>query len=401
MPESLKIVLFDAEALPDDTFRHAFEQIKNVQITNQVASWDELKEWLKHSEIDIAAVNLGDRKGQGLGIVQRIAESNPTCSILGVGRWTDPESIIAAMRAGCSQFVTWPIDATDLRSAVERLRSTRSAEVISSKMICVIGAAGGSGTTTVACNLAMELVHTTNRRCALVDLNLEFGDVCTVLDCSPNYSIADVCCQSEEIDRTVMTKALYNLPCNVSILARPPELEKAYEVTPEGVEGALHALSGMFSYVVVDMPRTMDAINAAAIRHADCALIVTQLGVPFIRNATRMYDGLIRTGMPEGRVQIVLNRCNADHERIKPEEVEAHFGQPVFAMIPNDYKRVQSALDLGHPIVADAPTSPARLAIQQLAKKLANESDVGETSTTESSGLLSRLWRRSAKVPAQ
>jgi len=148
------------------------------------------------------------------------------------------------------------------------------------------------------------------------------------------------------------------------------------------------------------MPRTLDAINAAAIKQADYALIVTQLGVAFIRNATRMFDGLIRTGMPEDRVQIVLNRCNADHERIKPEEVESHFGQPVFAMIPNDYKRVQSALDLGHPIVADAPTSPARLAIQQLAKKLANDEDVEDAAKAESSGLLSRLWRRSAKAPA-
>lgn len=400
MPEAVKICLFDAENATADTFRYPFEQLRSVQIVNQASCWDELKEWLRHVETDIVAVNLGDPKGQGLAIVQRIAETAPTCSILGVGRWTDPESIITAMRAGCSQFVTWPIDGTDLRSAVDRIRSTRSAEVKKSKLICVIGAAGGSGTTTVACNLAMELVHMTNRRCALVDLNLEFGDVCTLLDCSPNYSIADVCCQSEEIDRTVMAKALYNLPCNVSILARPPELEKAYEVTPEGVEGALRTLAGMFSYVVVDMPRTLDAINAAAIKHADCALIVTQLGVPFIRNATRMYDGLTRTGMAENHVQIVLNRCNADHERIKPEEVEAHFGQPVFAMIPNDYKRVQSALDLGHPIMADAPTSPARLAIQQLAQKLADEADTEETQKTESSGLLSRLWRRTAKAPA-
>ncbi|MBP7935804.1 MAG: AAA family ATPase [Phycisphaerae bacterium] len=399
MPEPLKIVLFDGEGLAEETFRLAFQQLRHVQIVDQTSSWDELRELLT-GETDVAAVNLGDKQGQGLSIVQRIAETTPTCSILGVGRWTDPESIIAAMRAGCSQFVTWPIDATDLNSAMERIRTTRVAEVKTSKLICVVGSAGGSGATTVACNLAMELVHTTNRRCALVDLNLEFGDVCTVLDCSPNYSIADVCGQGAEIDRTVMTKALYNLPCNVSILARPGELERAYDVTPEGVEGALRTLSTMFSYVVVDMPRTLDALNAAAVKNADYTLIVTQLGVPFIRNATRMFDGLIRTGMPEDRVQIVLNRCNADNDRIKPEEVEAHFGQPIFAMIPNDYKRVQSALDLGHPIVADAPSSPARLAIEQLAKKLTSQADAGEAEKTASSGLLSRLWRRPAKAPA-
>jgi MinD-like ATPase involved in chromosome partitioning or flagellar assembly len=64
-------------------------------------------------------------------------------------------------------------------------------------------------------------------------------------------------------------------------------------------------------------------------------------------------------------------------------------------MIPNDYRRVQSSLDLGHPIVTDAPTSPARVAIQEMAKKLASDRLGDERTLAAPSGFLGKLWRRS------
>lgn len=397
MTEPLRIFFYDSVHGDETPLRKAFEAIRGVMLIGVASSWQELRDCFRREAPDLVAFNLDGKNGVELDVVHRLAEVAPGCNILGISRQTDAQSIIAAMRAGCSQFVCWPVDPADLTAAVGRIRAARmagSAHV--SKRICVIGAAGGSGATTVACNLAMELAHITGVRCALVDLNLEFGDVAGAFDCSPRFTLSDACDAGDELDKMMMAKALHELPCNVSILARPESLEDAQRVTPESVLGMLRVLAEMMPFTVVDVPRSFGPLTGAALRDADHVLIVTQLGVPFIRNAGRLYEGLRELGIAEQSLEIVLNRCKSVYERITPTDVESHFGKPIFASIPNDYRRVQTALDFGHPIVADSPNTPARLAIAQMARKLIG----GEQASAESNdqgGLLSRFWSRSRK----
>lgn len=401
MAEALRLCVFDSPGLETETtLRDVFKDYKNVFLVGEASTWDDLREWLRFGSVDIVAVNLDSADDQGLKIVRNVVELTPSCGIIGVSSRNDPQGIITAMRAGCSQFVSWPIDPADLRSAVERIRATRQNAVSASKRICVVGASGGAGATTIACNLAMELAQLTDRRAAIVDMNLEFGDVCCCFDCNPSYGVADVCREDIEIDRVLLDKALHELPCKVSILARPQRLEAAREVSPDGVGSMLKVLSGMFPYVVVDLPRMFSFLSAAAVHEADRILIVTQLGVPSIRNATRLYECLEQMGAREDTIDIVLNRCNANFERISPKEVESHFGRPIFAMVPNDYRQVQNAIDLGHPIVADAPASAARLAIREMARKIAADQVKEEEAAPPPSGFLKRFWKRGAKAEA-
>jgi pilus assembly protein CpaE len=200
------------------------------------------------------------------------------------------------------------------------------------------------------------------------------------------------------IDNVILGKALYDLPCNVSILARPTHIQEAREVTPDGVQGMFSILSAMFPYVVVDLPRAFDFISATTLSPADHILVVTQLSVPVLRNATRIHKCLLEMGASEDRIDIVLNRVKSTFERITPEDVENHFGRPPIAMIPNDYHRVQSALDFGHPIGTDAPDTPARVAIQKLARRIAGE----VVDQPPATGIFNRiLGRGSEKKPVK
>jgi pilus assembly protein CpaE len=246
----------------------------------------------------------------------------------------------------------------------------------------------------------MELAHICERRTALVDLNLEFGDVSCAFDCNPEYTVADVCREDIEVDRVLLGRALLDLPCNVSVLARPHKIDEARVVTPDGVANLFKSIGGMFPYVVVDLPRMFSFLSAAAVQDADHVLIDSQLCVPLIRNAKRIYECLLQMGAREETVNIVLNRCNATYDRITPEEVASHFGKPPFASIPNDYKQVQNSLDLGHPIVADAPSSTARLAIREMAKKLGAEHLKDGERPAPPQRFLSRLFKRTAKAEA-
>lgn len=343
-------------------------------------------------QVDIVAVNLDSGEmTAALYLVQRIAEVCPECGIIGVSGSTDSNAIIKAMRAGCGQFVHWPIEPQDLREAVDRLRRMTTPTAGGCQRICVVGSSGGMGATTVACNLALELAQVTQQRCALVDMNLQFGDVACAFDLSAKHSVADVCGSGVEIDRTLIEMALEELPCGVSVLARPERLEQAREVSADGVYELFRILEQMFPFIVADLPPYFGAATMATLDGADRVCLVTQLAVPFLRNALRMYDYLTGLGANEERIEVVLNRCKASHERLKVQDVEKQFARPVFAVLPNDYKRIGTSRDLGHPLMTDAPNGPARLAIHEMACKIAskqpNEPDVNPSS----GGLLSFL----------
>ena len=375
MAGALRICLFDQGVPETAGFREPFDEFHDVYVVGEFDEWGPLQEALLSGAVDMVAVNLDAAdESSGINMVQRIAEVAPDCGLIGVSRSSDPETIIAAMRAGCGQFVRWPIDQSDLRAAIDRLcaKSRRNAEA--PRQICVIGSSGGAGTTTIACNLAMEFANITGRQCGLVDLNLEFGDIACAFDFVPKYSIADVCRDGVEIDRMMLETVLEELPCNVCILPRPENIEDVREVTPEGLEHMLRLMSQLFPYITLDLPRSFSFLSAAAVRGADRTLIVTQLAVPYLRNAKRIYNCLLQMGTSEDRIEIVLNRCNANFERIRPEEVEHHFRRPIFGIVPNDYRHVTASRDLGHPIVSEAPDSPARKAIAELARKIAGES---------------------------
>lgn len=396
MANLLRVFLFDRSEGDETLLRPAFEKVAGVLILGSSSKWEDLRDWLRHGSLSVVGINL-DVPGSAeldLGMVQRVTQLAPACSIIGVSKRTDPSSIIGAMRAGCTQFVCWPIEPKDLNDAVQRVRATHLASVHAAKRICVIGASGGAGATTIACNLAIELAHVSGQSCALVDLNLEFGDVACAFNVQPTFSVSDVCEDGVDVDRVLLGKALHELPCNVSLLARPEKLEDARKVSPEGIEEMLRVISEMMPYIVIDLPRSFSFISAAAVRNADCILIVTQLGVPFIRNATRISDCLRDMGAPKESIHIVLNRCKSVYERITPDDVTAHFGKEVFAAIPNDYRSVQAALDLGHPIMAESPDTPSRRAIEQMARRIVDPASYAEKKAQESAnkGLLARLW---------
>ncbi|NOT02768.1 MAG: hypothetical protein HOP29_19365 [Phycisphaerales bacterium] len=397
MSSAIRVCLFDEFGSDSGPFAAPFEKIDQIEIVGTFKSWDSLQATLLLSDVDVVAVNL-DGPGS-LDVVARVGKLSHECPVIGISTATEANGIIKAMRAGCAQYVCSPVDVDDLRNAVLRIRPSRLRGSHTCKRVCVIGSSGGSGATTIACNLAMELAHLTERRTALIDLNLEYGDVCCAFDCAPKYSIADICGENVELDHDTLGAALHDLPCNVSVLARPQNIEDARQVTPEGLEQMFRLLAERFGYIIADLPRSYSFLSAVAVGRAEATLIVAQLAVPFIRNASRIYECLLQMGADPERVHVLLNRCNAEYERLTLKDVENHFRKPVFGVVPNDYEFVSAALDLGHPIGADSPTSKARAAIQDIARKLAPEAIVVNP-RGQSSGLLNKLLGRKPKAAA-
>lgn len=393
-----RIVLYNADAPAGSALREAVRALPLTRMAAEVAGWDHLTDVLGRLTVDALIVHLDPAPHEIVRtIVRRCADEYPNIPMVAVSENTVPSLIVEAMQAGCQQFVVEPFEPAELARAVDRVAFKRGPQAAPGRRICVLGASGGVGATTLCCNLAMEIGHLTNKDCALVDLKLEFGDVANNFDCVRAHSIAGLCAPNVEIDAALLAKSITTLPCRVAVLARPNDLEDAQMVTDAHVGAILRLLGEYYENTIVDAPARLSGPALTAVRSADAILLVLQLTVPSIRNATRLYRGLIERGTAAESIHVVVNRYHLGVGHFTPKDLEDNFDKPVYAVIPNDYESVTGALNAGHPLLADAPHSAVRLAIWQLASRLlggAGDEGAAAAGAPHAGGLFGRLFGR-------
>jgi len=327
-----------------------------------------------------------------IDVIDQVATRYPHVALIAVSHKTDLNAVLGPMRAGCDQFVCEPVDPTDLANAVARVAARRLARSTKSRCICVVAPSGGSGATSIASNLALEIAQLTDRDCALMDLDLQFGDCSTYFDAEPRYTLYDLAESAAQLDRTILASTITALSCKVALVARPENIEQAEFVTPDVVHRVTELLTTGYENVVIDLPNELSTRTMAAIEQADDILIVAQLLVPSIRNAKRYHDALIHMGIPEERVRYVLNRTDTRSGRVTAADVEETMKRPPFGLVPNDYQFVARSIDYGRPIAALDSNSPVRVAIRKMAQALITKDHGGEEHAHNAKrGFLSRL----------
>jgi len=395
MSNLLHACLYNVEPESSGQLTEHISALNFVRLTAEVSCPRKLAEVLNAKDISLVFFHLDPDAGNVVSIIEQVSTRFPELALIAISHQTGPNAILAPMRAGCDQFVCEPIDPADLSSAVARVASRRLASGTKSRLICVIGSSGGAGATTIACNLALEIGNLTERECALIDLDLQFGDVALNFDCNPKYSIFDMAETGSVLDKTVLDSTMHQLPYNISLLSRPDSIEQCEPVTSELVHEMLERMTEVFENVVVDVPTQIDPRSVAALGQADLVIVVTQLLVPSVRNAKRLIDTLGRLGIPDDRIEFVVNRGDGRSGRLGVEDVEETVHKKTLAVVPNDFEFVARSIDVGKPIAALDRNSPVRSAIREIARKIVSHNKSSEKAETEpAQGFLGRLFSK-------
>ncbi len=394
MSSILQVCLYNQDAESSETLRHSISSLNFVRLVTEVNTPDELAALMRDHEINLLFLHLDPDADSVVEVIDQVSQHHPTVPMIALSHQTGPNAILAPIRAGCDQYVCEPIVHADLAAAVSRVAAKRLLTQGRSKCVCVTGASGGVGATSIACNLAMEIGHLGDKNCGLVDLNLQFGDLATNFDREPDYTIHDIATAGAGVDQTVLENVLTVLPCNVALLARPRLVGECDGITADVVHHVIELLTTMHESVVIDIPRFISPVTFAALQQADLILIVCQLLVPSIRNAERYFDALVKLGIPEDRIEVIVNRGDSSGGRVSAKDIEELIKKPVFATIPNDYQYVAQSLDFGRPIAAAERDNPVRTEIRRLAGKI---SGYGESDLDKATRRRGFFGRRRAK----
>ncbi|NEB82244.1 AAA family ATPase, partial [Streptomyces sp. SID14478] len=214
------------------------------------------------------------------------------------------------------------------------------------RVVAVTGAKGGVGTTLAAVQLALA-ARASGRSVALLDLDLQSGDVASYLDVQFRRSVADLAA-IRDITPRVLQDAVFTHETGIDLLLAPADGERGEEVTDRVARQVVHALRARYEVVVVDCGTQMGAANAAAIELADQTVLLVTPDVVAVRAAKRMVRLWDRLQIRKAEETLTVVNRHARTTEIQPTLVERVTGtKTTRTSVPAAYKELQAAVDAG------------------------------------------------------
>ncbi len=241
------------------------------------------------------------------------------------------------------------------------------------ELVVFYGGKGGVGTSVLAANLACALSREAGARVALVDLDLQFGDVGVLLNLPQTQSISDLVASIDQLDPDFANDVMADGPAGIRVLPAATSPELADLVAPEHVQTILELLRKMFDFVVVDTSSNLGDVTLTALDMASSVILVTAPSITSVKNAKLALRLLESISIPTGAVTLVLNRCEA-HTEFNKDSIESHLKFPITIQIPHDPRTVVNSINRGVPFVINNPEVEASQRVRQLAAHLLPES---------------------------
>ncbi|SEE39623.1 pilus assembly protein CpaE [Streptomyces sp. 3213] len=293
-----------------------------------------------------------------LELVREVALRFPAVGVILVTTDASPGLFQAAMDAGARGLIALPLSYEELANRVQavaawsvgvRRHLGHGGDVftgVGGTVVTVSGAKGGVGATLAAIQLALA-AQTSGRTTALVDMDLQTGDIASYLDVQFRRSVVDLAAITD-ISPRVLADAVFRHDTGMALLLAPGEGERGEEVTDRAARQIVSALRSRYEIVVIDCGAQMSGASAAAVEMADTALLFTTPDVVAVRAAkrtVRMWDRLQIRKAEE--TTIVVNRYTRGTE-IQPALIQRITGTAVAATaIPANFKELQGAVDAG------------------------------------------------------
>ena len=320
---------------------------------------------------DVILIDLDSDPEYALELVESLC-ANGSATVMVFSSKPDPDLLVRCMRAGAREFLTPPFVHSTMAEALVRATARRSATRLPRKtggrLLVFLGAKGGAGVTTLACNFAVSLAQESGQSTLLIDLDLPLGDAALNLGIVTEYSTVNALQDADRLDAAFLNKLLIKHSSGVSVLAAPGKFPQ-FHATNEAIDKLITVARQDFDNVVVDVGARLDLTDSVLFRDAFTIYLVTQAGIPELRNSNRLISQFFSSGGP--KLEIVINRYEPRAMGVSDETISKALTRAPNWKIPNEYSAVRQMQNTATPLaLGDSPVS--RL-IRQMATSICGQ----------------------------
>lgn len=363
--ESLSIALIGPDKERRRTVASALAEspLANVSEFESYPTRPEEFQWLLEKSFHVIVLDLDSDPGIALDLVERVRASD-SATIMVYSERADAKLAMRYMRAGAREFLLLPLEEGLVADALHRAATTPSekaqpSRAAAGKLLVFVCAKGGSGVTTVACNLALALAANPDQKTLLIDLALPIGDAALALGISAKYSTEDALRNAHRLDAGLLKELLVKHESGAFVLAAPNHV---IEVDGRGdaIDKVIAVARREFDHVIVDVGSRMDLVGTDLFKRASTVYLVTLTGVSELRNSNRLISQFFPAGGPN--LEVVINRFESRLlAGVNEDVVMKALGRPVRWKIPEDR---ETAREMQYGVTGVGETRVSRLSME-------------------------------------
>ena len=374
MANKIRILIAD-DTTSRERIGKLFELSNDVVVVGQAASSEDVIQQTKAVHPDIILIDVDLPSVGGIAATELLISEVPSASVILMSSQFEQNDLRNAMLAGAKDYVIKPFSYDEILQALIRVSAKKhqskgnGAETEEGKIITVFSTKGGVGKTMLTTNLAVALAEKFAVKVAIVDCDLQFGDISICLNVMPKASIVDMVTDIEHLDENVLSRYMVSFSDKLHVLPAPFQPEDAEKVTSKHLASVFKLLKKQYQFIVVDTAPIFSDATLASVDFADLILVVTAPDLTTTKNVKLCLETLETLGYAQEKVEIVVNRANTEGGlSIKEMEITLH--RQFIAAFPNENQLVVSSVNKGIPFVISQPSSPIAKEVFNLANKI-------------------------------
>lgn len=383
---AVKVLLVDDE--PDILRLLSFAlQAEGYQVITALNGLDALK-YVRQERPDIVILDVMMPGMDGFEVCNELRSKPETAGlpIIMLSALGQVADRVRGLRAGADDYVPKPVNLEELSARIAAVLSraqrpasttTAAAPTTTARVLGLIGAKGGVGTTTIALNLAALLAQQ-KKMVILAELRGFYGTLAAQLKWTPSDTLAQLTnLPAEQIDERAVTARLFATNFGVRILFGPQRVEEFHEPSADAVRALLRQLSRMADYVVLDLPpRAAPGIEAAA-RACDQVSVVLEPEATCVQAARMMMEVLKTWGVSGSLVSVIISNRSGMTSGANLRDIRNQLGCEVVGVVPFASEACTASLNQGLPLAVYRPDNIAAMTLKEMASRLAVSPVIG------------------------
>lgn len=262
----------------------------------------------------------------------------PKAVIIATMKHWDADKALESIRRGAIGCVTKPFNGDDLLEALKIFsRGVRNSRP---KSCSFFSAKGRSGKTTLIANLALSITQKTGDLVAIIDADLQFGDMAIFFDIEPTVTMVEATRDVKFLSPIKLNQYFLPVAENIQLLCAPKRLEYSELVDVESLTATVRMAQSMFHYVLIDLPAGLSPFSTGMCELADevfiCGMLNTGWEVEHVKRSMAMFDMWEMYGKS---INVVFSRVPED----KKPDIEKQLNHKIAAVLPNEFLMVSAA----------------------------------------------------------